>query len=381
MKSNSKISWLATLSRELRSWLILLAGFAAVIGMLLWAAGVFHPKVHRSNTRDSDTLQPGNTLLQLQAVQLPRYETAVGTIQAVHEAAVASKILARVEEVNVTAGQKVRAGDILVKLLDQDLRAKLAQIESNLVSAQAKQSQAQSEFQRANSLLAQAAISQSEYQAREADIRSANAEVERSKQAIEEAKIQLSFATIAAPFDGIVVDKQVKAGDTAVPGQVLFRIYDPTQMQLVAQVRESLALSLRPGQTITASLDALNYETQATISEVVPQANSATHSFEVKVIGPVPEGIYSGMFGRLKLPLGTEEAILVPKDSILRIGQLSMVQVAQGDHLVRRNVQLGREFQNQIQILAGLRAGETIAVKEASKSDASQIDASKNEVR
>lgn len=374
MKNNSKLSWLATLSRELRSWLVLLAGFASVIGMLLWAAGVFHTKVHRSNTHESDTLQPGNSLLQLQSVQLPRYETAVGTIQAVHEAAVASKILARVEEVNVTAGQKVRAGDILVKLLDQDLRAKLAQIESNLVSAQARQSQAQSEFQRANSLLAQAAISQSEYQAREADIRSANAEVERSKQAIEEAKIQLSFATIAAPFDGIVVDKQVKAGDTAVPGQVLFRIYDPTQMQLVAQVRESLALSLRPGQTITASLDALNYETQATISEVVPQANSATHSFEVKVIGPVPEGIYSGMFGRLKLPLGTEEAILVPKDSILRIGQLSMVLVAQGDQLVRRNVQLGREFKNQIQILAGLRAGEIIAVKETSKSDASRSE-------
>ncbi len=377
MKNNAKLAWLTTLSRELRSWLILVAGFASVIGMLLWAAGVFHTKVHHGESENTASLQPGSTLLQLQSVALPRYETAVGTIQAVHEAAVASKILARVEEVNVTAGQKVRAGDILVKLLDQDLRAKLAQIESNLVSAQAKQSQAQSEFQRANSLLAQAAISQSEYQAREADIRSANAEVERSKQAIEEAKIQLSFATIAAPFDGIVVDKQVKAGDTAVPGQVLFRIYDPTQMQLVAQVRESLALSLRPGQTITASLDALNYETQATISEVVPQANSATHSFEVKVIGPVPEGIYSGMFGRLKLPLGTEEAILVPKDSILRIGQLSMVQVAQGDQIVRRNVQLGREFQNQIQILAGLRAGEIIAIKEASKSDASPSEVQK----
>jgi len=375
-RGTERFAWLSTLSRELRAWFVLLAGFAAVLGMLLWAAGVFHSKVHSTLDATGTEVPQGAALLPLRAVQLPRYETAVGTIQAVHEAAVASKILARVEEVNVTAGQKVRSGEILVKLLDQDLRAKLGQIESNLVAAQARQAQAQSEFQRANTLLAQAAISQSEYQAREADIRYANAEVERSKQAIEEAKIQLSFATIAAPFDGIVVDKQVKAGDTAVPGQVLFRIYDPTQMQLVAQVRESLALSLRPGQSITASLDALNYETQATISEVVPQANSATHSFEVKVIGPVPEGIYSGMFGRLKLPLGTEEAILVPKDSILRIGQLSMVQVAQGGKMVRRNVQLGREFQDQVQVLAGLRMGEVIVV---TSSDRTELD--RTEVR
>jgi RND family efflux transporter MFP subunit len=179
----------------------------------------------------------------IHAVSIPRYETAVGTIQAVHEAAVASKILARVEEVNVTAGQKVLAGEVLVKLQDQDLRAKLGQVDSNLVAAQARQSQAETEYLRAQGLLAQSAISLSEKQAREADLRLANAEVERATQAIAEAKIQLSFATIAAPFDGVVVDKQVKAGDTAVPGQVLFRIYDPTQMQLVAQVRESLARS------------------------------------------------------------------------------------------------------------------------------------------
>lgn len=357
---NTRFSGFVSLVRELRSWLLIFGGFAVVVWMLLGAAGVFHPKVHRQADRPLRALSQDAEVLVLKSVSIPRYETAVGTIQAVHEAAVASKILARIEEVNVTAGQKVRAGEILVKLQDQDLRARLGQVDSNLVAAQARQVQAQSEYQRANSLLSQSAISQSEYQSREADLRSANAEVERARQSIEEARIQLSFATITAPFDGIIVDKQVKAGDTAVPGQVLFRVYDPTQMQLVAQVRESLALSLQPGQGINASLDALNFETQATISEVVPQADSATHSFEVKVKGALPEGIYSGMFGRLKLPLGTEEAILVPKSAITQIGQLAMVNVVDDGYVRRRNVQLGREYAEQVQILAGLRAGEAI---------------------
>lgn len=350
--------------RNVGVWLFVTAGALAVAGMLLWAAGTFHPKVQRHLHDAMLPIPQGNRSLLIRAVSIPRYETAVGTIQAVHEAAVASKILARVEEVNVTAGQKVLAGEVLVKLQDQDLRAKLGQVESNLVAAQARQSQAETEFVRAQGLFDQSAISLSEKQSREADLRLANAEVERATQAIAEAKIQLSFATIAAPFDGVVVDKQIKAGDTAVPGQTLFRIYDPTQMQLVAQVRESLAMTLRPGQKLNASLDALGFETQATISEVVPQSNSATHSFEVKVIGPVPEGIYSGMFGRLKLPLGTEEAILVPKSSITHIGQLSMIYVAHENRMERRNVQLGKEMGDQVQILAGLKSGETIVIRE-----------------
>jgi multidrug efflux pump subunit AcrA (membrane-fusion protein) len=78
------------------------------------------------------------------------------------------------------------------------------------------------------------------------------------------------------------------------------------------------------------------------------------------------------MFGRLKLPLGTEEAILVPKSAITHIGQLSMIYVAHDNRMERRNVQLGRELGDQIQILAGLRSGETIIVRNSPESGASQ---------
>jgi multidrug efflux pump subunit AcrA (membrane-fusion protein) len=71
------------------------------------------------------------------------------------------------------------------------------------------------------------------------------------------------------------------------------------------------------------------------------------------------------MFGRLKLPLGTEEAILVPQTAIARIGQLAMVMVVHEGHIRRRNVQLGRQYGDQIQILAGLQSGETILLSKA----------------
>ena len=370
--AQSRVSRLGSFLRLLQStgyWLIILAGCGAVVALLLWAAGTFHSKVPANGSHAARSVPPDARLSTIEKITVPRFETAVGIIQAVRDASVATKILARVEEVNVTAGQQVKAGEVLVRLLNDDLIARLGQIESNREGAEARQTQAQAEFDRAANLFAKQAISQSEYQAYEADLRAASAELERAKQAIAEAKVQLSFATVTAPFDGVVIDKQVKSGDTAVPGQVLFRIYDPSHMQLVASVRESLALSLRPGQQIGASISSLGYECQATISEVVPQADSATHSFDVKVVGPCPTGVYSGMFGRLKLPVGDEEVIVLPREAVIRVGQLTMVDVAHNGHLERRNVQLGRDVDGRLQVLAGLRPGEQVVLR----ADASEV--------
>src|SRR4051812_9658456 len=98
---------------------------AATIGLTLFLmvlAGFFHPKV---STDEGKTLPfdfAKTTLADVLLIYKPRYETAVGTIKAMHEAAVASRLLARVVEVNVKAGQAVQRDDILVRLDDADLQ-------------------------------------------------------------------------------------------------------------------------------------------------------------------------------------------------------------------------------------------------------------------
>ena len=165
-----------------------------------------------------------------------------------------------------------------------------------------------------------------------------------------------------APFAGIVVDKTVQPGDTVAPGQVMLSLYDPSQMQLVASVRESLAKRLQVGQMLMARLESLGFECQATISEMVPKADISSRSFEVKVTGPCPAGVYSGMFGRLMLPLDDEQLLLIPVNTIQRVGQLTYVQVASGEQLVRRSVQVGRVFDERVEILAGIQVGERVFV-------------------
>jgi RND family efflux transporter MFP subunit len=344
--------------------LVAVAGGVGTLLLLLVLAGVFQPKVASESVTPDATDASDREFAEVRLIRRPRTETAVGTVEPVHEAAVASKLLARVVEVNVTAGQAVSQGDVLVRLEDADLQARLKQAEAALTSAEAQHERAQQDYDRAERLIGQRTISQQEHDAAVAALRTADAELTRTQEAVQEAKVLLGFATLHSPLTGVVIDKRVEPGDTATPGQVLVTLYEPNRMQLVATVRESLALRLAVGDRIPARLESLNHECLATISEIVPEAEAASRSFTVKVTGPCPPGIYSGMFGRITIPLDEEEIVVVPTTAVKHVGQLALVEVLQDGRAYRRSVQLGRELSEGYEVLAGLEPGEQVVIAE-----------------
>lgn len=340
----------------------MLAGIAGVTLLLMVFAGFFHAKVNETPSHHQRLAPTDAKFAEVKQITQPRYESAIGAIKPVHEANVASKILARVLEVNVTAGKKVNAGDVLVKLSDDEQRSRVQQAEAFRDSMLAELQLAKIEATRAQQLIATKSISQAEFDTATTRVQTTQASADRANRAVEEAKVYLDFATVVAPFSGIIVDKAVQPGDTVSPGQTLLSLYDPSQMQLVANVRESLAMKLKVGQQLPASMESLGYECLATVSEVVPKADISSRSFEVKVTGPCPPGVYSGMFGRLMLPLEDEQLLLIPASAIQRVGQLTFVHVRIEDRLSRRSVQVGRVFRGQVEILTGLKAGEQVLI-------------------
>lgn len=358
-KSNAARSW-RRFSATVGGWAVGILGSAGVVLLLLVLAGYFQPKVPAANGEIHQASSASGEWAEATYWERTRYETAVGAIEPVHQATVAAKILARVEELSVKSGQPVTAGETLIRLESEEFRAREQQGRAAKDAAAAQAEQAQSEFSRAEKLWANRAISQAEYEAAAARIKSATADLERSEQAWQEAAVMLSYAEIKAPFTGLIIDKFIEPGDIVSPGQPLLSLYDPGRMQLVAAVRESLAQELEVGQKLVAQLDALDHACEATISEIVPVADAATRSFEVKVTGPCPPGIYSGMFGRLQLPLSPERVLVVPATSVKRVGQLTMVEVQKGDQRARRSVEMGRRFGDRWEVLAGLRAGEKV---------------------
>ena len=350
------------LVKTLSRWSLAILGSAGVVLLLMMFAGVFTEKVREQNVRTMRKLDPSTQVVEVRSIERPRFETAVGSIEPIHQSLVASKILAKVSEVNVSAGQAVTAGEVLVRLADDDLKSRLKQAEAGLESATASAEQAQANFRRAEQLKLGNAISQAEYELTQTAVRTSQANLNQAARAVDEAKVSLAYATIEAPYAGVVVDKQVQQGDTVAPGQTLLTLYDPNQMQLVANVRESFASRLKVGQQVSAKLEAMDYECEATVREVVPQAEAGSRSFQVKVSGPCPPGIYSGMFGRISLPLESETIVVVPSAAVKRVGQLTLVDVVERGNLVRRSLQLGRTIGDDFEVLAGVIPGEQVAI-------------------
>jgi RND family efflux transporter MFP subunit len=355
---------LKQLTRTLVIWVSALAAILGMLLLMLMLSGYFQAKVPIEGTEHEVTLPANLQTATIASVKLPRSETSVGTIRSANEVALASKILAQVLEVRVKAGQAVKQGEVLVRLDDADLTSRLRQAESSHQSALAQAEQAAADLDRASRLIGKQAITQAEYDQALATDRSMKAEVQRTAQAIEETKIQLEYATIRAPFNAVVIDKRIEAGDTATPGRVLIDLYEPDRMQLVAVVRESLAVKLKVGDMLPVELESLGYQCEAAITEIVPQAETSSRSFTVKVTGPCPEGVYSGMFGRLFIPLDEEDVNIVPVSAIKRVGQLTLAEVVVDGNIQRRSIQVGRLFKQGFEVLSGLKPGEVVILNQ-----------------
>lgn len=354
----------------LRALLVSAAFVVCVALLMMWLVGVFNPKIGEAGGHGaSEQGRPigSGTVVAVESRTIPLEETAIGTIEPVHRAEVASRLLARAIAVDVVAGQKVSRGEVLVQLEDTDLKARLSQAESAVAEAQATLDQAKIEEERLRAAYDTKAVAPIELDRAVNARKGAEAALARAKQAQAEAQTVLEYATIRSPIDGIVVDKRVQSGDTVTPGQIVVTLLDPTRMQLVASVRESLSRALHVGESVKVKVDVLAHACVGTVSEIVPEAQTSSRTFQVKVTGPCPKGVYAGMFGRLSVPVGEETVLLIPSAAVRTVGQVECVDVATDGMRHRRAVRLGREMGDDVEVLSGLDAGEKVVVDEAPK--------------
>jgi len=342
--------------------------FIAGAGLLMvWLAGGFATKVPTDSTAASERSAKADRVetVEVKKRKVSRIESAAGTVRAVHETSIGSKLLARVVEMNLKAGQRVRAGDVLVRLDDTDLQAKLKQARAAVAAAEANRNQAATDEKRYAALVQTRTISRQEYDRAVTALQTAEAESNRARAAVGEVEATLAWTVIRAPMDGAIIDKKADVGDMVAPGQILCVLFDPKRMQLVANVRESLAQRLQSqiGGPIGVELEGHEGACSGTISEIVPESQSASRTFQVKVTGPCPAGVYSGMFGRILIPLDEEDVLVVPRRAVRNVGQLSLVEAVENGHLVRRSIRTGRTFGDDIEVLSGLREGERVVVQ------------------
>ena len=94
----------------------------------------------------------------------------------------------------------------------------------------------------------------------------------------------------------------------------------------------------------------------------MPEAQSESRTFLVKVTGPCPPGVYAGMFGRILIPLEDEQVLVIPRQAVQSVGQLELVDVMESGHASRRAIRTGRMIGDDIEVLSGLRVGEPVVL-------------------
>ncbi len=333
-----------------------------MVFLLAWLMGAFRDRMAPGEPRVAPAVAPEVPSLVIEEVAVERAESAVGTIRAVRETAVAARILGRVKSLAIErAGQAVAQGQPLAELDAADLQAAVEQARAALAAATTRLDKAGIDLNRTKELVSKGVAATDRLDSDSAAFRAAQAQQEQARQGLAGAESALAFATILAPIDGIVVDKKVQVGDVVQPGQEICTLYDPTRLQLVAVVREELAGVLSVGQQVSVRIDALDKQCLGAVAEIVPEAQAQSRAFEVKVVGPCQPGIVTGMFGRLIVPLGTEPQVRIPRAAVASVGQLDFVVALDGERRPqRRYVRLGGGDAQSVAVLSGLRPGERI---------------------
>jgi len=171
---------------------------------------------------------------------------------------------------------------------------------------------------------------------------------------------------LRAPMSAVVADRFADPGDMASPGKILIRIFDPSRLMLNVRIRESLAGSVRVGDTLNFRAGTLDRDFSGEVREIVPAVDEASRTFLIKIcIGPAAE-LMPGMSGTLAFPCGREQALLIPTAAIRQVGQLEQVTVlAQDGQPSPRLIRTAPgPTAGSRRVLAGLAPGETILAPE-----------------
>jgi membrane fusion protein, multidrug efflux system len=292
--------------------------------------------------------------------------TVVGSVQPKKRTEVASQLLATVLEVRVRPGDRVKSGDPLVTLDDRELAAQQREMSASLVAAEADLVTRRGDYERVKKSRTAGTASEDEFGKVEGAYRVAEAQVTRSKEVISRLAVQHTHTKIVATGSGLVADRFVDPGDLASPGKPLLIVYDPDDLELHANVPETLAPAVPVGMELAVRIDAAGLSAKGIVREIVPQAQQASRSVLVKITLPPAQSakpLLPGMFGRVEIPVGTVERLWVPRPAVIQIGQLDQVEVGNPDGtLTRRFVRTGEVVNGKVEILSGLSVGEQVAL-------------------
>jgi RND family efflux transporter MFP subunit len=305
--------------------------------------------------------------LETRAVEVREVEvsySAEAVVEAVRQSTVSAQIAGRVVELRFDVGDYVKKGEVIVRIDERAAAQAVAASEAQVRQANAALQNARAEYERAKQLVAQKFLSQAALDRAESEYKAAQARVSALVAGAGQAATERGFATVIAPYSGVVSARHVELGEMATPGKPLMTGFDPGTLRVTATVPQAQVAAIQAGAKARVELPSVARWIDAASLTVIPSADPRTHTTQVRIALPAEvRGVYPGIYARAHFVTGRKSALLVPRAAVVRRSELTAAYVVGETSVQLRQIRLGTAGDDtSIEVLAGLRPGERVAL-------------------
>ncbi|MBI1943218.1 MAG: efflux RND transporter periplasmic adaptor subunit [Betaproteobacteria bacterium] len=307
---------------------------------------------------------PASAPVELREIDLTY--SAEGLVEAVRQSTVSAQVSGRIVELRFDVGDSVKKGEVIVRIDERAATQAQAASEAQVREADAAARNARAQYERSRQLLAQRFISQAALDKAEAEYRQAQARLTAMLAGAGQAATERSFATIVAPYSGVVAARHAELGEMAVPGKPLMTGFDPASLRVVANVPQRQLAAVEATGRARVEIPSLGLWIDARQVTVVPAADPRTHTTRVRLELPADvRGVYPGVFARAHFAVGRAPRLLVPREAVLHRSEVTGVYVIDDKGAARlRQIRLGTAGDERaVEVLAGLKPGERVALE------------------
>ena len=291
--------------------------------------------------------------------------SAEAVVEAVRQSTVSAQMTGRIVDIRFDVGDYVKKGEVIVRIDERAATQAVAASRAEVQEAEATLRNARATFERSRQLFAQKFISQAALDKAEADYKSAQARVSALLAGAGRAATERGFATVVAPYSGVVSARHVELGEMATPGKPLMTGFDPSTLRVAATVPQTQVAAIQAVGKARVEIPSLGKWIDVKQMTIVPAADPRTHTTRIRL--ELPEdarGIYPGVFARAHFVTGKAPRLLVPREAVVRRSEVTAVYVVDdtGRPLLRQ-VRLGAaSSERSLEVLSGLKPGERVAL-------------------
>lgn len=309
---------------------------------------------------------PGSHAVRVATVEnraVPRDYTVPGSVISDERVQLSSRISGFIKTLAAREGDRVRVGDVLVQIDAADVAGAIERAAAALESAQADLADAQDDVRKFSALAGTGAIPADTL--RKAQVRQdvAEARVAEARAALATARAQRAYTTIVSPVNGVVIARLAQAGDLATPGAPILEIEARQSLLFQTFVAESRVADIGIDDPVQIELDALSGALAGRVLRIVPSGDVVTRRYEIKMSLPETAGLLPGMFGRARFVVGTDQPLVLPRAALVeRGGLVGAFRVGDHDRAEFRWVRTRREFDDAVEVTAGLAPGDRVVI-------------------